>query len=145
VLPLFGAEGAIKTREERPAEPDPRLVRAVDTIRNTFRTLRSDRIRPLLPLRGKVFLAVRDIAEEPSFYSSDQILLLLRQAFAGRATIFFRIQADRATEGRAEPTVTICSAAWSFRDLGTRREIRLRIVLANRPRGWVLSELREIR
>jgi hypothetical protein len=144
ILAAALAGPAASAAEEAGAEADPELVATVQAIREAFRSRRTIPINGLLPPGGKVYLAAKAIAPEAAFYSRDQTMALLNQAFLALETVEFHININlRKAGGGPESPQIVCPAFWIYLDRGARAEVGLRFLLARRNDHWTLSEIRE--
>jgi hypothetical protein len=125
--------------------PDPTLVESVRAIREAFRTRHTDPILALLPATGKIFLAVKPIAPDPSYYSRDQVEVLLRRAFAALETLQFHINIDHPGDSSSTSSLIVCPSLWTYVDRGSKAELRLRFLLSRQDEKWQLTEIRETR
>lgn len=141
-LVILGSPGTPAAAKQK---PDSALTRAVEAITETFRSGRTGPLRPLLSPAGKVYISSGSLAASPSFYSRDQVEALLRQAFRQIKSLHFRIEVKRSRGADPGESVILCPATWRYAEKGTRKETRLRFLLARRAEGWALSEIRETR
>ena len=140
LLPSLGADDTAD-----PKRIDPALVQSFEAIREAFRSRRIAPMLSILPSNGKVFLAVKVIAPDASFYSRDQFEALFNRAFASVQTLRFHINVDLAGAAGDEGNLVLCPAAWTFVDHGARADLNLRFLLARQSERWTLSEIRESR
>ena len=140
VFLLASATAAEEPDDE--ARIDPALVSTFETIREAFRTRRTEPLLSILPANAKVYLAVRVIARESGYYSRDQFAALLSRAFATMQTLKFHINVDLSDDAG---NLILCPAAWTFMDHGAKVDVNLRFLLARRNGRWTLSEIRETR
>jgi len=140
-----GVIAAAAAEDQGRSEPDQALISSYESIRQAFRLRQVSPLSPILPGAGKVYLSVKMITSEPGYYSRDQMEALLRQAFSTIQTVRFHINIDLDSAGRAERSVAVCPAIWSYTSKGVRGDLNLRFLLNKQQDRWMLAEIRETR
>jgi len=118
------------------------MHRLQDEIGIGFTNGEADRIARLLSPKMKSYVACRMLADADGYYGADQLLLLLRRLFRGRATTGFRVvqAAAQRPDGQA-----VMQAIWTFRESGAAAaDIRLAFTLAREAGAWRLREIRDL-
>ena len=126
-------------------ERDPDLLRAVQSIRRSFVEHRAGPILALVPGNSKVFLAVKEIAAEGSYYSRDQVQVLLRNTLRSHRTVRFMVKLDRMAPSGGSTKMTLFPATWIFEHKGMEKKIKMRFVLSRHESTWTLREIHETR
>jgi hypothetical protein len=132
--------GDEKTAAPSPSPDDPA---GLEPLRATLETVfvRGDPgpLRPYLPRRARIYVAagVLDVAD--GYYGADQIAMILRRLFDGRATLRFSLLPP---EGDAGPGLRL-PARWVYRQAGTKTERRIAFTVVAEGTAWHLREIRE--
>jgi hypothetical protein len=121
---------------------EPEMRRLQEEIGIGFARGEADRIARLLSPKMKTYVACRMLADDDGYYGTDQLRLLLRRLFRGRATTGFRVvqSAAQRPDGQA-----VMQAIWTFRETGAAAaDIRLAFTLAREAGAWRLREIRDL-
>ncbi len=144
LVALAAGTAPTSTEGRAPAEDmDPGLRQAIQAIRRGFSMETTEPILPLVPEASKIYLAVNVIAQEPSYYSRDQLGALLRKAFETYRTVQFMIRFDREDGAEKGSEMILCRATWIYESHGSSTKLNLRFILSRRPAIWTLKEIRE--
>jgi hypothetical protein len=140
---LVAPIGILGAESRSPAKAERSLELNLQTIKETFRSQRSEFLKPVLPKSGKVYLNAKVLAHEPGYYSPDQLLALFSQTLSRLKTQKFQLEPPVSQEG--ELRVALCPAFWRYLKQGESKRARLQFIFTRRGERWTLSEIREIR
>lgn len=136
--------GTGRASDHPPPGADARVERAFSLIERAFLRGEADLLAPTLSRRVKIFLSVPLLRVPDGYYGADQVVVLLRRAFAGRSTVRF-VSLPRAPRPRPGGQVVL-AARWSSRDEGSvEAEHRLSFVLAPENDALTVREIRELK
>ena len=129
---------------EEDSERDPRLKPLRDAIEMAFKTCDAGSLDTAFSREVKTYLSSRALGVRPGYYGVDQVRMILRRSFKGRATVRFGLNGHDGPASSGGSRFLI--ARWLFRDDGGPKvEARLSFTLAREDATWRIREIRELR